>query len=159
MKQTKNNGGEAPKGGPTPLFFVFFNVFPSFLIIFLHFSFIFPSFFLYFSGFSAYFKNFGPGRPPHIIKASPYYCYYCCYCYYYAQTLILVTCLLVNCFLGFSVISRDHGSFEGRHLVEMNPTSLPELSKPSRDLLELRKAKFVEAKIFRETVTATEEPP
>ena len=70
--------------------------------------------------------------------------------YGYAQTLILVTFLLVN-FFGFSVITRDHGSFEGRHLVEMNPTSLPELSKPSRDLLELRKAKILETKIFRET--------
>ena len=36
-------------------------------------------------------------------------------------------------------------------MVEMNPTSLPELSKPSRDLLELRKAKILETKIFRET--------
>ena len=70
----------------------------------------------------------------------------------YAQTLILVTFLLVNVF-GFSVITRDHGSFEGRHLVEMNPTSLPELSKPSRDLLELRKTKILETNIFRETET------
>ena len=70
----------------------------------------------------------------------------------YAQTLILVTFLLVN-FFGFSVITRDHGSFEGRHLVEMNPTSLPELSKPSRDLLELRKAKILETKILEKPGT------
>ena len=69
----------------------------------------------------------------------------------YAQTLILVTFLLVHSFFGIPVITRDHGSFEGRHLVEMNPTSLPELSKPSRDLLELRKTKILETKIYRET--------
>jgi len=28
------------------------------------------------------------------------------------------------------VITRDHGSFEGGHLVEMNPTDLPDPSKP-----------------------------
>ena len=33
-------------------------------------------------------------------------------------------------------------------MVEMNPTSLPELSKPSRDLLELRKAKILETNIL-----------
>ena len=60
----------------------------------------------------------------------------------YAQNLILVNLILVNfVFLG---ITRHRGSYEGRHLVEMNPTSLPELSKPSRDLLELRKVKFLE---------------
>ena len=66
------------------------------------------------------------------------------------QKHLFVDFLLVN-FFGFLVITRDHGSFEGRHLVEMNPTSLPELSKPSRDLLELRKAKILETNIFRET--------
>ena len=35
-------------------------------------------------------------------------------------------------------------------MVKMNPTGLPELSKPSRDLLELREAKFIETKMFRE---------
>ena len=68
----------------------------------------------------------------------------------YAHIEVLVTFFLVN-FFGSLVITRDHGSFEGRHLVEMNPTSLPELSKPSRDLLELRKTKILETKIFRET--------
>ena len=32
----------------------------------------------------------------------------------YAQTLLIVNLTLVN-FFGFSVITRDHGSFEGRH--------------------------------------------
>ena len=36
-------------------------------------------------------------------------------------------------------------------MVEMNPTGLPELSKPSRDLLELREAKVLGTKFFRET--------
>ena len=71
-------------------------------------------------------------------------------CVEYAQTLIVVALIVVN-FFGFSVITRDHGRFEGRHLVEMNPTGLPELSKPSTDLLELREAKILETKIFRET--------
>ena len=65
----------------------------------------------------------------------------------YAQTLIVVALIVVN-FFGFSVITRDHGSFEGRHLVEMNPTSLPELSKPSRASENLRKAKMLETKIL-----------
>ena len=47
--------------------------------------------------------------------------------------LIVVTFLVVN-FFGFFVIARDHGSFEGRHEVEILPLSLPELSKTSRDL-------------------------
>ena len=56
----------------------------------------------------------------------------------YAHIKVLVTFLLVN-FLGFLVITRDHGSFEGRHQVEILPTGLPELFKPARDLLEPRK--------------------
>ena len=39
---------------------------------------------------------------------------------------------------GFLVITRDHGSFGGRHQVEMLPTDLPELFKHARDLLEPR---------------------
>ena len=38
--------------------------------------------------------------------------------------------------LWFLVITRDHGSFGGRHQVEILPTDLPELFKPARDLLE-----------------------
>ena len=47
----------------------------------------------------------------------------------YAQTLIVVVLIVVKNF-GFLVITRDHGSLGGRHQVEMNPTDLPELSKP-----------------------------
>ena len=35
----------------------------------------------------------------------------------------------VNC-LVVLVVTRDHGSSERRHSVEMNPTDLPQLSKP-----------------------------
>ena len=35
--------------------------------------------------------------------------------------------------------------------MEMNPTSLPELSKPSRASENLRKTKILETNIFRET--------
>ena len=56
----------------------------------------------------------------------------------YAQTLIVVVLIVVNKF-GFLVITRDHGSFGGRHQVEILPTDLPELFKPARDLLEPRK--------------------
>ena len=47
----------------------------------------------------------------------------------YAQNLILITAILVNFFV-FFVITRDHGSYDGRHYVETNPTDLPDLSKP-----------------------------
>ena len=67
----------------------------------------------------------------------------------YAHIEVLVTFLLVN-FFGFLVITRNLEGNRGCHLVEMNPTDLPELSKPSRDLLELRKTKILETKIFRE---------
>ena len=43
----------------------------------------------------------------------------------------LVVAFFVVIFFGFSVITRHHGSFEGRHLVEILPTDLPELSKPT----------------------------
>ena len=68
----------------------------------------------------------------------------------YAHIEVLVTFVLVN-FWGFSVITRNLGGNKGCHLVEMNPTGLPELSKPSRDLLELGEAKILETKIVRET--------
>ena len=35
-------------------------------------------------------------------------------------------------FFGFSVITRYHERFEGCHLVEILPTGLPELRKPSK---------------------------
>ena len=56
----------------------------------------------------------------------------------YAHIEIVVTFLVVN-FFGFLVITRDHGSFGGRHQVGILPTDLPELFKPARDLLERRK--------------------
>ena len=56
--------------------------------------------------------------------------------------LIIVTFLVVNIFV-FLVITRDHGSFEGLHQVEILPTGLPELFKPARDLLEPRKLKIL----------------
>ena len=48
----------------------------------------------------------------------------------YADMLIVVAFLVVNLF-GFCVITRHHDSFEGRHLVGILPTELPELSKPN----------------------------
>ena len=59
----------------------------------------------------------------------------------YAQNLILVTLILVN-FGGFLVIARNPPDGFRRNLVEILPTGLPELSKPSRDLLQLRKTEF-----------------
>ena len=58
-----------------------------------------------------------------------------------AQHLILVDFILANLF-SLLVIESSHGSYEGRHWVEILPTGLPDLSKPSRDLLELRKTEF-----------------
>ena len=51
--------------------------------------------------------------------------------FFYAHIKVVVAFLVVN-FFGFSVITRDHGGFEGCHQVEMDPTGLPELSKPFR---------------------------
>ena len=42
----------------------------------------------------------------------------------------IVVVLIVVKMFDFLVITRDHGSLGGRHQVEMNPTDLPELSKP-----------------------------
>ena len=75
-----------------------------------------------------------------------FYVFNVCFIMFYAQALILVNLILVN-FFGFLVITRDHGSFEGRHSVDFFPTGLPDLSKPSRDLLELRKTNFLGVKI------------
>ena len=72
----------------------------------------------------------------------------------YTQNLILVILILVN-FVGFLVITRDHGSFEGRHSVEIFPTGLPELFKPSRDLLELRKTELFRDKKLKKPIFLT----
>ena len=59
----------------------------------------------------------------------------------YAHIEVVVTFLVVN-FFGFLVITRHHGSFEGRHLVEILPTGLPELSKPKFLKSKLGKTKI-----------------
>ena len=46
-----------------------------------------------------------------------------------AHIEVVVAFLVVN-FFGFLVITRHHGDLQVRDLVEMNPTDLPELSKP-----------------------------
>ena len=51
----------------------------------------------------------------------------------------IVVVLIVVTFGIYLVITRDHGSFGGRHQVESLPTDLPELFKPARDLKETRK--------------------
>ena len=53
-----------------------------------------------------------------------------------------VVVLIVVKFGGVLIITRDHGSFGGRHQVEMFATDLPELFKPASDLLEARKPQF-----------------
>ena len=66
----------------------------------------------------------------------------------YARNLILVNLILVNLF-GFFVIKSSHGCYKWRHQVEIVATGLPDLSKPSRDLLELRKTQFSRIKILK----------
>ena len=56
----------------------------------------------------------------------------------YVHIEIVVAFLVVKIF-GFWVIARNPPDEFRRKLVEILPTGLPELSKPSRDLLELRK--------------------
>ena len=51
----------------------------------------------------------------------------------------VVVVLVVVKFGLFLVITHDHGSFGGRHQVEILPTGLSELFKLARDLLEPRK--------------------
>ena len=52
---------------------------------------------------------------------------------------ISISYFLLVRFFGFLVITRDHGGYGGRHLVEMNATGLPELSKPFRTSENLTK--------------------
>ena len=58
----------------------------------------------------------------------------------YAQTLILVNLILVNIF-SFLVITRNRSDVYGRNLVEIDPTSLPQLSKQLRDQKNSQKQK------------------
>ena len=53
----------------------------------------------------------------------------------YARIEIVVASLVVT-FSGFSVITRTPLLGFGRNLVEMNPTSPPDLSKQPRDLVD-----------------------
>ena len=59
---------------------------------------------------------------------------------HYAQSLILVNCLLVKLF-SFLVITRSHELGFGRNLVEIDPRSLPDLFKQLRDLDNSQKQK------------------
>ena len=47
----------------------------------------------------------------------------------HAHIEMVVAFLVVN-FFDLLVITRNHGSFGGRHQVEILPTDLPDLSKP-----------------------------
>ena len=53
-----------------------------------------------------------------------------------------------NLFGGFWDIARNPSDGFGRKWVEIVPTGLPELSKPFRDLLNLRKAQLFTIKMF-----------
>ena len=63
---------------------------------------------------------------------------------------VLVTFLLVNFFTNMD-IARNPEGFQVPGVVETNPTSLPELFKPSRDLGNPLKNKILETNILRET--------
>ena len=65
-----------------------------------------------------------------------------------AQIEIVVTFLVVKIF-GFLVITRDHGSYEGRHQVEILPTDLPDLSKPKFQRSNRRTTNILDPKHFR----------
>ena len=72
---------------------------------------------------------------------------------FYAQIVILVSLILVNFFLD---ITRDHGSCEGRHQVEILPTGLPDLSKPSKPTKNLKKRKMLETIFLKNPKNSTE---
>ena len=75
----------------------------------------------------------------------------------YAHMEIVVVLIVVKfgVFLvttsGAWVEHRDHGSFGGRHQVEILPTGLPERPKPSKTSPNLRKTKVLETNISRTT--------
>ena len=61
----------------------------------------------------------------------------------YAQILILVNLILVNKF-SFLIITRHHELGFGRNLVEIHPTSLPDLPKQLRHLNNGQKTQILE---------------
>ena len=65
----------------------------------------------------------------------------------YAQNLILVNLILVN-FFSFLVIARNHSDIYGRNLVEIDPTSLPQLSIQLRDQKNSKKTEKTEIQNF-----------
>ena len=65
----------------------------------------------------------------------------------YAQNLILVNLILVNFFSCF-VITRNRSDIYGRNLVEIDPTSLPQLSKQLRDQKNRQKTEKIEIQNF-----------
>ena len=65
----------------------------------------------------------------------------------YADMLTVVAFFVVNMF-GCSIITRHHGCFEGHHLVEILPTGLPELFKPSGTRDSVEKPQLLEFKLF-----------
>ena len=68
----------------------------------------------------------------------------------YAQILILVNLILVKNF-SFLIITRHHELGFGRNLVEIHPTSLPDLPKQLRHLNNSQKTKILETIFFRKT--------
>ena len=66
----------------------------------------------------------------------------------YAQTLILVNLILVKIFTQM-VITRNHEDVYGPDLVEIDPRSLPQLSKRLRDLDNSQKPEKTELQIFK----------
>ena len=63
----------------------------------------------------------------------------------YAQTLIVVN-LIVVINLGFGIITRHHGDVRVPEQVKMNPTDLPDLSKPKCSRSNRRKTNIYRPK-------------
>ena len=60
---------------------------------------------------------------------------------------LVVTFAVVN-YSVFFVVTRHHGSFQGRHQVNILPLGLPELSKSSRDLNNHKTSKMFRTDLF-----------
>ncbi len=69
----------------------------------------------------------------------------------YAQNLILVNLILVN-FFCFFVITRNHSDVYGRNLVEIDPTSLPQLSIQLRDQKNSKNTEKTEIQNFEKKI-------